>query len=204
MTQANQFRLFVQRRFLPFFGAQALGAFNDNIYKNVLVILATYQTASYTTLDPELLTNLAGGLFILPFVLFSGLAGQLADRYDKALVIRWVKAAEILIMCIAGIGLAAHSLPVLLTALFLMGMHSTFFAPAKYGLLPEVLRDQELVGGNALLEMGTFLAILLGTLLAGLLAADGRLSTINATLIGVATVGYATSLVLPRLERAAP
>src|SRR5687768_17068063 len=98
MAHQSQFQLLVQRRFLPFFGAQALGAFNDNVYKNVLVILATYQAASYSTLEPALLTNVAAGLFILPFVLFSGMAGQLADRYDKARILRAVKAAEIAIM----------------------------------------------------------------------------------------------------------
>jgi 1-acyl-sn-glycerol-3-phosphate acyltransferase len=204
MTRENQFRLFAERRFLPFFGAQALGAFNDNIYKNVLVILATYQASSFTTLEPELLTNLAGGLFILPFVLFSGMAGQLADRYDKALVLKCVKAAEIGIMAVAGFGLAAHNLGLLLAALFMMGMHSTFFAPAKYGLLPEVLRETELVGGNALVEMGTFLAILLGTLSAGVLAADGRVSLIVGTLLVVAALGFAFSLAIPSLKPAAP
>ena len=153
MSQGSQFRLLAQRRFLPFFGAQALGAFNDNVYKNVLVIVATYQAASYTQLDPELLTNMAGGLFILPYVLFSGIAGQLADRFDKALVLKVVKAAEIVIMAIAALGFVAHSIEVLLGALFLMGVHSTFFAPAKYGMLPEVLEDTELVGGNALVEI---------------------------------------------------
>src|SRR5437762_1492769 len=136
MNDANQFRLLGQRRFLPFFGAQALGAFNDNIYKNALVILATYHAASYTSIDPQLLTNLAGGLFILPYVVFSGIAGQLADRYDKALVLKIVKAAEILIMALAALGFALHDITILLAALFFMGMHSTFFAPAKYGLLP--------------------------------------------------------------------
>src|SRR3954468_24044969 len=150
MSAPNQFRLLTQRRFLPFFGAQALGAFNDNIFKNVLVILAMYQAASYTQIDPGTLTNLAGGLFILPYVLFSGIAGQLADRFDKALVLKVVKAAEIVIMTIAVLGFAAHSIEVLLSALFLMGVHSTFFAPAKYGMLPEVLEPTELVGGNAL------------------------------------------------------
>lgn len=200
----SQFKLLVQRRFLPFFGAQALGAFNDNVYKNVLVILATYQAASYTTLPPELLTNVAAGLFILPFVVFSGLAGQLADRYDKARVLKAVKAAEIVIMAIAGFGFATRSMEVLLGALFLMGTHSTFFAPAKYGLLPEVLHDSELVGGNAMVEMGTFVAIVLGTLLAGLLAADGNLGTIVGVLIGIATCGFVFSLAIPKLPPAAP
>ncbi|HEX3137968.1 MAG TPA: MFS transporter, partial [Casimicrobiaceae bacterium] len=204
MSQGSQFRLLRQRRFLPFFGAQAFGAFNDNIYKNVLVIVATYHAASYTQLDPELLTNMAGGLFILPYVLFSGIAGQLADRFDKALVLKVVKAAEIVIMTIAALGFAAHSIEVLLSALFLMGVHSTFFAPAKYGLLPEVLQETELVGGNALVEMGTFLAILLGTLAAGLLAAEGSNGAIATALIGVAAIGFTVSLAIPALRPAAP
>lgn len=204
MSQGSQFRLLAQRRFLPFFGAQALGAFNDNIYKNVLVIVATYQAASYSQLDPELLTNMAGGLFILPYVLFSGIAGQFADRFDKALVLKVVKAAEIVIMAIAALGFVAHSIEVLLGALFLMGVHSTFFAPAKYGLLPEVLEDTELVGGNALVEMGTFLAILLGTLAAGLLAAEGSIGAISTALIVVAVAGFATSMSIPSLRPAAP
>jgi len=204
VSQGSQFRLLRQRRFLPFFGAQAFGAFNDNIYKNVLVIVATYHAASYTQLDPELLTNMAGGLFILPYVLFSGIAGQLADRLDKALVLKVVKAAEIVIMTIAALGFAAHSIEVLLSALFLMGVHSTFFAPAKYGLLPEVLQETELVGGNALVEMGTFLAILLGTLAAGLLAAEGSNGAIATALIGVAAIGFTVSLAIPGLRPAAP
>jgi 1-acyl-sn-glycerol-3-phosphate acyltransferase len=204
VSQGSQFRLLRQRRFLPFFGAQAFGAFNDNVYKNVLVIVATYHAASYTQLDPELLTNMAGGLFILPYVLFSGIAGQLADRFDKALVLKVVKAAEIVIMTIAALGFAAHSIEVLLSALFLMGVHSTFFAPAKYGLLPEVLEETELVGGNALVEMGTFLAILLGTLAAGLLAAEGSTGAIAIALIGVAAAGFAISLTIPALRPAAP
>ena len=204
MSRESQFRLLRQRRFLPFFGAQAFGAFNDNVYKNVLVIVATYHATTYTQLAPELLTNIAAGLFILPYVLFSGVAGQLADRFDKTLVLKVVKAAEIVIMAIAALGFAARSIEVLLGALFLMGVHSTFFAPAKYGLLPEVLRETELVGGNALVEMGTFLAILLGTLAAGLLAADGRIGAIATALIGVSAVGFAASLAIPALRPAAP
>ncbi|MFC4309307.1 MFS transporter [Steroidobacter flavus] len=204
MANPSQFKLLVQRRFLPFFGAQALGAFNDNVYKNTLVILATYQAASYTKLEPSLLTNIAAGLFILPFVLFSGMAGQLADRYDKARVLKVVKAAEIGIMGVAGVGFATHNIEVLLAALFLMGMHSTFFAPAKYGLLPEVLRDSELVGGNAMVEMGTFVAIVLGTLVAGLLAAHGGTALIVTTLVAIALLGFLSSLAIPKLQPAAP
>ncbi|MGH8185801.1 MAG: MFS transporter, partial [Steroidobacteraceae bacterium] len=204
MSQSSQFRLLAQRRFAPFFGAQALGAFNDNVYKNVLVILATYQAAQYTSMAPALLTNVAAGLFILPYVLFSGMAGQLADRFDKARVLQIVKAAEILIMGLAAFGLAVRSIEILLTALFLMGTHSTFFAPAKYGLLPEVLGESELVGGNALVETGTFLAILLGMLAAGLLAQQARTAVITTTLLGVAVAGFLVSLAIPRIGAAAP
>jgi 1-acyl-sn-glycerol-3-phosphate acyltransferase len=200
----SQFRLFAERRFLPFFGAQALGAFNDNVFKNVLVILATYHAASYTTLAPELFANLAGGLFILPYVIFSGIAGQLADRHDKALILKIIKAVEIVIMILAAIGFASHSVELLLLALFMMGMHSTFFAPAKYGLLPEILRPSELVGGNALIESGTFLAILFGTLLAGVLATHGEIAAVNTALILIAALGFLASLAIPRMQPAAP
>jgi 1-acyl-sn-glycerol-3-phosphate acyltransferase len=208
MSPGSQFRLLGERRFLPFFGTQALGAFNDNVYKNALVILATFHAASYTELEPGLLTNLAAGLFILPFVLFSGVAGQLADRYDKTRVMQAVKAAEVGIMLLAAAGFALQNLPLLLAALFLMGTHSTFFAPAKYGLLPQVLDDAELVGGNALLEMGTFVAILLGTLAAGLLAAQADSASdvgpLVAVLVGIAAAGLAASFAMPRLAPAAP
>ncbi|MET0986815.1 MAG: MFS transporter [Steroidobacteraceae bacterium] len=204
MQQSNQFSLLLQRRFAPFFAAQGLGAFNDNVYKNVLVILATYHAASFTTLEPELLTNIAGGLFILPFVLFSGMAGQLADRFDKTLILRIVKACEIAIMVLASVAFVRQDMTLLLAALFLMGMHSTFFAPAKYGYLPDALRDTELVGGNALVEMGTFIAILLGTLLAGLLASAAEVTVLQLVLIGVAVLGFVTSLGIPRLTPAAP
>jgi hypothetical protein len=204
MSDKTQFRLLAQRRFLPFFSAQALGAFNDNLYKNVLVILVTYGATRFTDIDPYLLTNLAGGLYILPYVMFSGIAGEIADRFDKALVLKIVKAAEILIMALAGVGFALHDVSILLASLFLMGVHSTFFSPAKYGLLPEVLRDIELVGGNALLETGTFLAILLGTLAAGVLASQGDLGVVVTAVIAVATAGFLISLAIPQRRPAAP
>jgi 1-acyl-sn-glycerol-3-phosphate acyltransferase len=204
VSQPNQFRLLGQRRFLPFFGAQALGAFNDNVYRNVLVILLTFHGAQVTTLPPEILTNLAGGLFILPFLLFSGLAGQLSDRLDKSRVIQAIKGIEILIVALGGVGLATMNLWLLFAALFLMGTHSTFFAPAKYGLLPQILGTSELVGGNALLEMGTFLAILLGTLLGGVLAAGNDIAVIVTTLIVIAAGGFLFSLAMPRAPAADP
>jgi len=196
----SQFRLLRERRFLPFFFTQALGAFNDNVYKNSLLLIVAYDTASFTTLDVGTLTNLGNGLFILPFVLFSGIAGQLADRYDKAVVMRIVKCCEVAIMAIAGFGFVHHNMAMLLGALFLMGAHSTFFAPAKYGLLPQVLVEDELVGGNALLDAGTFLAILLGMLLAGVLVAQPpNLTLLNGTLLAIAAGGLAISLAIPAL-----
>jgi 1-acyl-sn-glycerol-3-phosphate acyltransferase len=205
MSSPNQFRLLGQRRFLPFFGAQALGAFNDNVYRNVLIILITFGGGSIATgLDAELLTNLAGGLFILPYLLFSGVAGQLADRFDKSRVVQVVKASEILIMGLAGFGLASGNLTTLLAALFLLGVHSTFFAPAKYGLLPQILHPTELVGGNALLEMGTFLAILLGTLAGGVLASNQGTGIIFGALMAIAAAGFVISLAMPRIPAADP
>jgi 1-acyl-sn-glycerol-3-phosphate acyltransferase len=204
MAGSGQFRLLIQRRFVPYFLTQSLGAFNDNLLKNLLVLAATYHTARYTQVDPALLQNLAGGLFVLPFVLFSGIAGQLADRFDKSLVLKTVKAAEIGIMALAAWGFLAHSLPALLVSLALMGLHSTFFAPAKYGLLPQVLKDSELVGGNALVETGTFLAILLGTVCAGVLAARDREAQMALALAAVAIGGFAVSLFIPRAAPVAP
>ena len=200
----SQWQLLAERRFLPFFGTQALGAFNDNVYKNALLLIATYDTATYTALDPKLLTNLGNGLFILPFVLFSGLAGQLADRYDKTRVMRAVKLAEVGIMLLAGLGFVRHDIVLLLAALFLMGAHSTFFAPAKYGCLPQVLGADELVGGNALLEMGTFVAILLGTVLASVLAAAHDLAALIGVLLAIALAGLGASSLIPALAPAAP
>ena len=170
----SQFALLGTRRFAPFFVTQFLGAFNDNLFKNALVVLLTFQAASWTSLAPELLANLAAGIFILPFFLFSATAGQLADKYDKATLTRIVKVLEMAIMAIAALGFHWHSLNLLLGALFLLGLHSTLFGPVKYAILPQHLREDELVGGNALIESGTFIAILLGTLAGGILAGSGE------------------------------
>jgi 1-acyl-sn-glycerol-3-phosphate acyltransferase len=204
MEEANQFRLLRERRFLPFFFTQAFGAFNDNLLKNVLIILVTYQAARWSTLAPALLTNIAAGLFIAPFVVFSGIAGQLGERFDKTLILKSVKALEVAIMLVAAIGFLQHRVALLLFAVCMMGVHSTFFAPAKYGLLPQVLNAQELIGGNAMLEMGTFLAILLGTLVAGLLAGNANTSWIAASLFLVAVLGFAISLGIPKSAAVAP
>ena len=165
MSQPSQFALLGQRRFLPFFLTQALGAFNDNVFKNALVILIVYKTLGMTAAQQHQLTNLAAGLFILPFFLFSATSGQLADKFDKARLAQFVKVLEIGIMLVAYIGFTQQNILLLLAMLFMMGLHSTLFGPLKYGILPQLLKPNELVGGNGLVEMGTFLAILLGTLL---------------------------------------
>ena len=170
---SNQFGLLQTKRFRPFFLTQFLGAFNDNLFKNALVVLLTFQSAQWTTMRPEVLANLAAGIFILPFFLFSATAGQLADKYDKAMLARMVKVLEMGIMLVAAAGFALHSLAVLMAALFLLGLHSTLFGPVKYAILPQHLKEEELIGGNALVEAGTFVAILIGTLAGGLLAGAG-------------------------------
>ena len=195
---SGQFHLLGTRRFLPFFGTQFLGAFNDNLFKNALVVLLTFKAASWTTLKPELLANMAAGIFILPFFLFSATAGQMADKYDKARLARLVKMLEIIIMLVAGAGFALHSLSCLMSALFLFGVHSTLFGPVKYAILPQHLRRKELVGGNALVEAGTFAAILIGTICGSLLAGLEQ-GTVWITLAGlvVAVAGYFASRQIP-------
>ncbi|MBN9694993.1 MAG: MFS transporter [Zoogloea sp.] len=202
---SSQFHLLGERRFRPFFLTQFLGAFNDNLFKNALVVLLTFQAASWTTLAPALLSNLAAGIFILPFFLFSASAGQLADKYDKARLTRLVKVLEMAIMGVALAGFLLHSLVVLFTALFLLGCHSTLFGPVKYALLPQHLHEHELVGGNALVEAGTFVAILIGTLVGGLLASldNGDVWIAGGGLI-VAAAGYLTSRGIPPAPAPAP
>jgi len=202
---SGQFGLLKQKRFAPFFATQFLGAFNDNLFKNALVVLLTFQAARWTTLRPELLANLAAGIFILPFFLFSATAGQLADKYDKARLARLVKLLEMAIMGVAAAGFFLTSLPVLMGALFLLGCHSTLFGPVKYAILPQHLREEELVGGNALIEAGTFVAILIGTLAGGLLA--GSVAHPAWIAVGgfvVALAGYLTSRGIPAAPAPAP
>lgn len=195
---SSQFSLLKTRRFGPFFGTQFLGAFNDNLFKNALVVLLTFQAAQWTTLKPELLANLAAGIFILPFFLFSATAGQLADKFDKAMLARQVKLLEIGITVLVGVGFWMHSLTVLLACLFLLGVHSTLFGPVKYAILPQHLHEDELVGGNALIEAGTFVAILVGTLMGGLLAGmAGGAVWITAGCMLVAVAGYVVSRGVP-------
>ncbi len=204
-SESSQFALLKSRRFAPFFGTQFLGAFNDNLFKNALVVLLTFQAASWTTMAPEILTNLAAGIFILPFFLFSATAGQLADKYDKAKLARLVKLLEMLIMGVAALGFSMHSLSVLLAALFLLGLHSTLFGPVKYAILPQHLHEDELVGGNALVEAGTFVAILIGTLAGGLLAgAAGHPTWVAFAGLAVAALGYLCSRGIPAAPAPVP
>jgi len=201
----SQFALLGQRRYGPFFLTQLAGAFNDSFLKQLAILLVTFHAAEYTSLSGGLVANLAAGLFILPFVLFSAFAGKLADRYDKSIVIRGVKLAEVGIMLIASAGFYMTSLPLLLASIFLMGCHSAFFGPAKYSLLPCVLSKDELTGGNGLLEMGTFLSILGGTLVAGVLAAvTTNPLWLSISLTSVALLGLASSLFVPATGEAAP
>ncbi len=202
---SGQFGLLKARRFAPFFATQFLGAFNDNLFKNALIVLLTFQAAQWTTLKPELLANLAAGIFILPFFLFSATAGQLADKYDKATLARLVKVLEMVIMGVAAAGFVLHSLAVLMAALFLLGVHSTLFGPVKYAILPQHLHADELVGGNALIEAGTFVAILVGTLAGGLLAGSvEHPAWIAGGGLLVAFAGYLTSRGIPSAPAPAP
>ncbi len=199
MSQPNQFDLLKQRRFGPFFGVQFLGAFNDNVFKNALVIMLTFQAASMTTMSSGLLVNLCAGLFILPFFLFSATAGQLADKYEKAFVTRLVKIFEIVIMIVGALGFYWLNLELLLIALFMMGMHSTMFGPVKYAYLPQHLKKEELVGGNGLIDAGTFIAILLGTILGGTLIGMQPHGSmwVSGTAIVIAVLGYWVSRSVP-------
>ncbi len=202
----QQFRLLRRRRFGPFFATQALGAFNDNVFKNALVILVAFQLPGLSGAQVDFYSNLAAGLFILPFFLFSALAGQWAERQEKAGAIRRIKLLEIAIMAAAALALWLKSLPLLLAVLFLTGVQSALFGPLKYSILPQALRPRELVGGNALVEAGTFLAILLGTMLGGWLMnvpGHGPLLT-GVAVLGLAVLGWAASLRIPPAPATSP
>ncbi|PMS15398.1 glycerol acyltransferase [Trinickia dabaoshanensis] len=163
----SQFSLFRERRFAPFFWTQFLGALNDNVFKVGFSSLVTYQAARFSGIDPKTAAFLISAIFILPFVLLSATSGQIADKFDKATLTRFVKTFEIVVMLIGGAGFITHHAVLLFLCTFLMGVHSTLFGPVKYAYLPQHLDDRELVGGNGLVEMGTFVAILIGTIIGG-------------------------------------
>ncbi|MGB4812592.1 MAG: MFS transporter [Methylophilaceae bacterium] len=201
----NQFTLMNEQRFRPFFFTQFLGAFNDNVFKTTLITLVTFHAASLTTIDSGTLATVLPGLFILPFFLFSATAGQLADKFEKSLVIRNIKVFEIGIMLFASAGFFFHHLWLLATALFMMGMHSTIFGPVKYAYLPQHLKETELIGGNGMIEMGTFVAILLGQVLGAWLAMQHQHETLTSiVIIIIAILGYWTSRKVPNSPAADP
>ena len=194
------------RRFSPFFWTQFCGAFNDNIFKNALVIYITMKAFSLGSISSEQMVALCGGIFILPFFVFSATAGQLADKLSKSRIVIWVKIWEIAVMLVGAYGFITDDIMLLLTTLFFMGLHSAFFGPVKYSILPQLLTQEELVSGNAYVEMGTFLAILLGTILGGLLIAHAALGRwlVSAAVVTVAAAGFCSSLQIEPLAATAP
>tara|TARA_Y100000389_G_scaffold31944_1_gene27111 strand:+ start:1980 stop:3281 length:1302 start_codon:yes stop_codon:yes gene_type:complete len=196
---SDQIHLLKTRRFLPLFITQFFGAFNDNAFKNAFLIWFTYDLAVKTGQDPQIIVTIAAGLFMLPFFLFSALAGQLADKFEKSKLVQRIKQVEILLMLMCFIGFYAQSLILLLTILFFMGVQSTFFGPLKYSLLPMHLKEDELISGNGLIEGGTFISILLGTIIGGLLIRTTHgIEIISLIVILFSIVGYVSSRFIPQ------
>ena len=203
MADHSQFRLLGSRRFLPYFMTQFLGAFNDNVFKQALVLAILFRVGS--TMDPNVLINFSALLFILPFFLFSALGGQLGEKYPKHRLIRLIKFGEILIMLFGSVSVLLGHLPMMLAVLFAMGSQSALFGPVKYSILPLHLAERELLGGNALVEMGTFLAILGGTLFAGLLMSSDQWAWwVSLAVLGFALAGFIASLGIPATAAALP
>ena len=203
MSHPSQFTLLRTRRFLPFFITQSLGAFNDNIFKQSLILAILYKL----TIDGDrsIWVNLCALLFILPFFLFSALAGQFGEKFAKDALIRLIKLGEIVIMAVGAVGFLFDHLSLMLVALFAMGTHSALFGPVKYSILPQALREDELVGGNGLVEMGTFLAILAGTIGAGIMMSSAHYApVVSAAIVGIAVLGYLASRGIPRAAAASP
>jgi MFS family permease len=196
----NVTHLLRARRFLPLFSTQFLGAFNDSLFKQAVVLFVTYQLYSNPAKEFQF-SAIAQGLFILPFFLFSALSGQLADDHDKARLIRIIKLAEIGIMILGGAGIMLANIPLMLAAVGLMGVHSTFFGPIKYAILPQHLHKDEVLGGTGLVEAGTYLAILGGTILAGVLSASPSVAA--GVTIGIAVIGFLAGRQVPPAPPAA-
>ena len=202
---SQQFKLMREKRFLPFFCTQFLGALNDNVFKTALITMAVFHTADLTTLNGTAVATLLPGIFILPFFLFSATAGQIADKYEKSQLIRLVKIFEVVLMLIAALGFLLHVFWLLVLALLMMGMHSTLFGPVKYAYLPHHLTEPELVGGNGMVEMGTFIAVLIGQIIgAGLgMHESGELGT-GLSIVSLALLGYFASKQIPNSPAAEP
>lgn len=200
MSHPSQFTLLRTRRFLPFFITQLLGAFNDNIFKQSLILAILYKL----TIDGDrsIWVNLCALLFILPFFLFSALAGQFGEKFNKDALIRAIKIGEIVIMAVGATGFLFNHLELMLLALFAMGTHSALFGPVKYSIMPQALHEDELVGGNGLVEMGTFLAILAGTIGAGIMMSSTHYAPVVAVaIVGVAVLGYPAAAFRERRHR---
>jgi len=204
MKEHSQFALLKSRRFLPFFLTQSLGAFNDNVFKQVLILAILYKLN--VAGDRTLLVNLCALLFILPFFLFSSLGGQFGEKFAKDKLIRSLKLSEVFIVLAGALGFLFHSVPLMLFVLFCMGMQSALFGPVKYSILPQTLRTEELIGGNALVEMGTFIAILGGTIGAGLILAGTQYwaEVAAVSVLTVALLGYLASRFIPPASAALP
>jgi 1-acyl-sn-glycerol-3-phosphate acyltransferase len=200
VTESNQFSLLGQRRFAPFFATQFLGALNDNIFRQGLIILVTFQGVLVAGMNHSQLANVAGALFILPFFLLSATAGQLADKYEKSMLMRRIKLLEIGLMLIAAYAFLTQLYPLLLFVLFLMGCQSTLFGPVKYAYLPQQLVPEELIGGNALVEAGTFVAIIAGLIIGGVTMQ----TLLGVCLISVAIAGYLASRQIPTTRAVDP
>ena len=206
MNAPNQYALLRQRRFAPFFWTQFAAAGNDNVFKNAFVVFVTFEATHLVSVDPGMIVNVIGALFILPFMLLSATSGQLADKYEKSRLIRLIKLFEIAIMVIGCAGFLLPSIALLFVALTLLGVHSTLFGPVKYAILPQHLATDELVGGNGMVEMGTFVAILIGTIAGGLVVAikpDGAYWAGLLT-IAIAVFGWLASRRIPVTPAVAP
>lgn len=194
----SQFALFRSRNFFPLFLTMFLGAFNDNFFKSAMVILITYRLADTAGLDARLLVTISSGVFILPFVLLSAIAGQMADKYERSALVQKIKIAEIFVMSGAVAAFYTESIAFLMTILFLMGAQSAFFGPLKYSILPQHLHKDELIGANALIEMGTFLAILIGTIFGGLFVmGEWGIAAVSVLVVGIAVAGWLASRHIP-------
>ena len=192
------FRLLFVRRFMPLFLTQFLGAFNDNFFKSALMMLITYRLGDAAGVDSRILVNAAAGVFILPFFVFAPTASDLADKYDRSDLMRWVKFAEIVVMSGAALGFWLGNVWLLMAVLFLMGAQSAFFSPAKYSILPQHLHEDELIAGNGLIQMGTYLAILTGTISGGLMILrENGIYWVGGLAVSIAAAGWVSSMFIP-------
>lgn len=192
------FKLFFVKRFMPLFLTQFLGAFNDNFFKSALMMLITYRIGDAAGVDPRILVNAAAGVFILPFFVFAPTASDLADKYDRSTLMRWVKFAEIVVMSGAAFGFWLGNAWLLMAVLFMMGAQSAFFSPAKYSILPQHLREEELIAGNGLIQMGTYLAILTGTIAGGMMILrDNGIYLVGGLAVTIAALGWLSSMFIP-------